>query len=115
MVFDNLKFMSNLIAWRLASPFCHPQSCLNKTTMAAEIAPESTLPYPPIHTDKKFVVLSDWLVCILRRSFILVVRDELSIFCFNATGMALSPHMIPMIVRHRILRAEVPLNYSDFC
>ncbi|KIM35692.1 hypothetical protein M413DRAFT_449632 [Hebeloma cylindrosporum] len=28
--------------------------------MAAEIAPESTLPYPPIHTDKKFIVLSDW-------------------------------------------------------
>ncbi|OCH94039.1 hypothetical protein OBBRIDRAFT_789745 [Obba rivulosa] len=28
--------------------------------MSAEPAPESTLPYPPIHTDKKFVVLSDW-------------------------------------------------------
>lgn len=25
-------------------------------------APKSTLPYPPIHKDKKFVVLSDWLV-----------------------------------------------------
>ncbi|KAJ3901105.1 HAD-like domain-containing protein [Lentinula edodes] len=25
-----------------------------------EAAPESTLPYPPIHKDKKFVVLSDW-------------------------------------------------------
>ncbi|KAI0026798.1 HAD-like domain-containing protein [Vararia minispora EC-137] len=25
-----------------------------------EIAPESTLPYPPVHTDKKFVVFSDW-------------------------------------------------------
>ncbi|KAM6503151.1 HAD-like domain containing protein [Amanita muscaria] len=25
-----------------------------------ETAPESTLPYPPIHTDKKFIVLSDW-------------------------------------------------------
>ncbi|KAL1948672.1 hypothetical protein VTO73DRAFT_10478 [Trametes versicolor] len=23
-------------------------------------APKSTLPYPPIHKDKKFVVLSDW-------------------------------------------------------
>ncbi|KAF9444921.1 hypothetical protein P691DRAFT_711132 [Macrolepiota fuliginosa MF-IS2] len=22
--------------------------------------PESTLPYPPVHTDKKFVILSDW-------------------------------------------------------
>ena len=27
-----------------------------------EPAPVSTLPYPPIHKDKKFVVLSDWLV-----------------------------------------------------
>uniref|UniRef100_A0A0W0EX82 Uncharacterized protein n=1 Tax=Moniliophthora roreri TaxID=221103 RepID=A0A0W0EX82_MONRR len=26
-----------------------------------DAAPESTLPYPPIHKDKKFVVLSDWL------------------------------------------------------
>ncbi|KAF7764060.1 hypothetical protein Agabi119p4_8597 [Agaricus bisporus var. burnettii] len=26
----------------------------------SEQAPESTLPYPPIHRDKKFVVLSDW-------------------------------------------------------
>jgi len=25
-----------------------------------EDAPESTLPYPPVHKDKKFVVLSDW-------------------------------------------------------
>ena len=25
--------------------------------------PESTLPYPPIHKDKKFIVLSDWFVC----------------------------------------------------
>jgi len=45
--------------------------------MAAEITPESTLPYPPIHTDKEFVVLSDWLVCIFRHS---VVRDELTLF-----------------------------------
>ncbi|KAF5311005.1 hypothetical protein D9619_007738 [Psilocybe cf. subviscida] len=28
--------------------------------MSEHTAPESTLPYPPIHTDKKFVVLSDW-------------------------------------------------------
>lgn len=28
----------------------------------SEPAPESTLPYPPVHKDKKFVVLSDWLV-----------------------------------------------------
>lgn len=28
----------------------------------SEQAPESTLPYPPIHKDKKFVALSDWFV-----------------------------------------------------
>jgi len=28
--------------------------------MANDSAPESTLPYPPVHKDKKFVVLSDW-------------------------------------------------------
>ncbi|EIM89227.1 uncharacterized protein STEHIDRAFT_52744 [Stereum hirsutum FP-91666 SS1] len=28
--------------------------------MADIEAPESTLPYPPVHKDKKFVVLSDW-------------------------------------------------------
>ncbi|PPQ88787.1 hypothetical protein CVT25_010473 [Psilocybe cyanescens] len=26
----------------------------------SENAPESTLPYPPLHQDKKFIVLSDW-------------------------------------------------------
>ena len=30
-------------------------------------APVSTLPYPPLHRDKKFVLLSDWLVLV--RSF----------------------------------------------
>ncbi|KAF8997109.1 HAD-like domain-containing protein [Cyathus striatus] len=28
--------------------------------MSETAAPESTLPYPPVHKDKKFVVLSDW-------------------------------------------------------
>ena len=28
--------------------------------MSDNTAPESTLPYPPIHKDAKFVVLSDW-------------------------------------------------------
>lgn len=28
--------------------------------MTDEVAPASTLPYPPIHLDKKFVALSDW-------------------------------------------------------
>ncbi|KAF8960531.1 hypothetical protein BDZ97DRAFT_1302320 [Flammula alnicola] len=30
------------------------------TTMSEPVAPESTLPYPPIHQDKKVIVLSDW-------------------------------------------------------
>ncbi len=28
--------------------------------MSDDPAPQSTLPYPPLHKDKKFVVLSDW-------------------------------------------------------
>jgi len=28
--------------------------------MSVEPPPESTLPYPPVHRDKKFVILSDW-------------------------------------------------------
>jgi len=31
--------------------------------------PESSLPYPPIHKDKKFVVLSDWSVLIYPSGF----------------------------------------------
>lgn len=33
-----------------------------------EEAPLSTMPYPPLHQDKKFVVLSDWLVHFMVRS-----------------------------------------------
>ena len=32
------------------------------TTTKMSDVPESALPYPPIHTDKKFVVLTDWSV-----------------------------------------------------
>lgn len=35
---------------------------LRKTTMFEPTTPESTLPYPPIHEDKQFIVLSDWSV-----------------------------------------------------
>lgn len=39
----------------------HEHKTLQLTAMPADQeVPESTLPYPPIHTDKKFVVLSDW-------------------------------------------------------
>lgn len=30
--------------------------------MADEVPPVSTLPYPPLHLDNKFVALSDWFV-----------------------------------------------------
>ncbi len=30
--------------------------------MSPDDVPESTLPYPTVHKDKKFVVLSDWYV-----------------------------------------------------
>ncbi|KAL4072379.1 hypothetical protein V8B97DRAFT_1917168 [Scleroderma yunnanense] len=36
-----------------------PPSAWSRLTMI-EAAPESALPYPPVHKDKKFVVLSDW-------------------------------------------------------
>lgn len=33
----------------------------NREAMSKDdTAPESTLPYPPVHKDKKFVVLTDW-------------------------------------------------------
>jgi len=33
----------------------------NRKAMSKDdTAPESTLPYPPVHKDKKFVVLTDW-------------------------------------------------------
>lgn len=38
-----------------------------------EPAPESTLPYPPVHKDKKFVVLSDWCVYSEYRGHFLVI------------------------------------------
>jgi hypothetical protein len=53
-------------------------------------APHSTLPYPPIHTDKKFVALSDW--CALR-SFVMHIETGYRL------GMARSLQEIPMIVR----------------
>lgn len=36
------------------------ESDSRKAMSTGETAPESTLPYPPVHNDKKFVVLTDW-------------------------------------------------------
>jgi hypothetical protein len=40
--------------------------------------PESTLPYPPIHKDKKFVVLSDWLVSFHVKSRLIVTDSGIA-------------------------------------
>lgn len=85
---------------------------------STEAPPESTLPYPPIHTDKRFVVLSDWLVYAfpldhqvqlsgsLKRYF--HDRDSPPLMTFDTyrpplyymnTGMGLLPIMIPTTVR----------------
>ncbi|EPT02183.1 hypothetical protein FOMPIDRAFT_1022985 [Fomitopsis schrenkii] len=45
--------------------------------MASEQAPESALPYPPLHKDKKFVVLSDWDGTITTRDSNDYMTDEL--------------------------------------
>ncbi|RPD60381.1 hypothetical protein L226DRAFT_217390 [Lentinus tigrinus ALCF2SS1-7] len=47
------------------------------TPSNAEPAPESTLPYPPVHKDKKFVVLSDWDGTITTRDSNDYMTDEL--------------------------------------
>ncbi|TBU27991.1 HAD-like domain-containing protein [Dichomitus squalens] len=44
---------------------------------SADSAPKSTLPYPPIHKDKKFVVLSDWDGTITTRDSNDYMTDEL--------------------------------------
>lgn len=36
------------------------ESDTRKAMSKDDTAPESTLPYPPVYKDKKFVVLTDW-------------------------------------------------------
>jgi len=38
---------------------CQPIDTMS-AAVPLEVPPESTLPYPPLHTDAPFVVLSDW-------------------------------------------------------
>jgi len=71
----------------------HENKTLQLTVMLADLseAPESTLPYPPIHTDKKFVVLSDWSVA---SSFLLFIPhssrlpDPIFLLFNNAPGFS---------------------------
>lgn len=63
--------------------------------MSEPSAPESTLPYPPIHRDKRFVVLSDWCVEPPPRVWAGGLAD---LHRLRLLGMARSPRMIPMIV-----------------
>ena len=52
--------------------------------------PKSTLPYPPIHKDKKFVVLSDWLVRLFASwPFPRPRRPEASIIIFASSRRTL--------------------------
>ena len=61
--------------------------------MSDQPAPESTLPYPPVHKDKKFIALSDWSVHFPK-------CHQLHPILTNPTGMARSPLMIQTIVSH---------------
>lgn len=40
---------------------------MSKATEPGPEVPVSTMPYPPLHVDKKYVVLSDWLVLFMVR------------------------------------------------
>lgn len=73
-----------------------------------DIAPESTLPYPPVHVDKKFVVLSDWYVffAYLHSSMILLINDR-------DKGMARSRTTIPMTVSSFISVLELEEWLAD--
>ncbi len=69
-------------------------------------APESTLPYPPIHKDKKFVVLSDWLVRLPipkqpDSPLLLYSIKDVRLLLLAHTGMGRLRRAIPMIVRLR--------------
>jgi hypothetical protein len=68
-----------------------------------EAVPESTLPYPPLHLDKKFVVLSDWYVIAytspwfdikssLRRDGTITTRDS------NDCGRSLESILTVMLI-----------------
>jgi hypothetical protein len=68
-----------------------PDEGLHYSTMSA---PESTLPYPPAHKNKKFVALSDWSVHFPIPVFSASDSHEI-------IGMARLPPMIQTIVRRR--------------
>lgn len=57
--------------------------------MLEQPVPESTLPYAPLHVDKKFIVLSDWFDL---KSGLIYTNSS------NTTGMAQSRPLIRMIV-----------------
>lgn len=70
-------------------------------------APASALPYPPIHKDKKFVVLSDWYAHLVHL-FTITHRHRI------AAGMARSLPMIPMTVRRCFVFYMTPLFISRY-
>jgi hypothetical protein len=50
-----------IVRWSPTARFGKP-SIVCRTTTMSDAVPESTLPYPPVYKDKRFVVLSDWYV-----------------------------------------------------
>jgi hypothetical protein len=70
-----------------------------------DTAPESTLPYPPVHNDKKFVVLTDWYAFVVHfRS-----RCHLSLDYPSIIGTARSRHMTRTIVSSSMCFASLKL------
>jgi hypothetical protein len=66
---DKMSHVSKRNYSHLLTTLCHTQQTVlsllsesdNQEAMSKDdTAPESSLPYPPVHKDKKFVVLTDW-------------------------------------------------------
>ncbi|KAF7289848.1 hypothetical protein MIND_01359200 [Mycena indigotica] len=60
---------------------------------SSDAIPESTLPYPPVYKDKRFVVLSDWFVPLLPASLELRAQSK------RHAGTERLQHKIPTTVR----------------
>lgn len=67
--------------------------------------PLSTMPYPPLHEDKRFVVLSDWLVPFTVRPdghpslspLLLCPREHTLTWLFPARRPGVSPYATPLV------------------
>lgn len=84
--------------------------------------PHSTLPYPPLHADKEFVVLSDWLVVGSSLtpsetiSLVSAIPQDV-LWLISLSGMELLQTVIRMIVRFylfecRYILIRVPFRHD---